>query len=398
MHSKGLIFAALAGASLIAMPAAAKPTEERGAKPIANQYICVFHKGAVSKNLVKVAAEGAVRGNGGRVMHTYKNTIRGFSTYMPAQAVERMKAKNPGIAYCEQDQVFSLGPIEVTPMAPPAGKGPGGGGGGGDTTLTHDDGDAETPYGIDRVHGGEAYTGNHVAYVIDSGIDLDHPDLNVDVAKSRDFTGENNGGEDTNGHGTHVAGTIAAKKDGTGVAGVAAGAKVIAVRVLDSSGSGSYSAVIAGVDYAGQGNAGDVANMSLGGGFSQVLNDAVIAASENGILFALAAGNERADTSRKSPASAEGPNIYTIAAIDDADGWASFSNYGLEVDFAEPGVAIASTYLGGQYASMSGTSMASPHAAGILLWGEGITAEGGVTRRKDSYSIGILGSGPAPHN
>ncbi|MBS7668457.1 S8 family serine peptidase [Croceicoccus sp. 1NDH52] len=382
------------------MPAAAKPTEERGAKPIANQYICVFHKGAVSKNLVKVAAEGAVRGNGGRVMHTYKNTIRGFSTYMPAQAVERMKAKNPGIAYCEQDQVFSLGPIEVTPMAPPPGKGPGGGGGdgGGDTTLTHDDGDAETPYGIDRVHGGEAYTGNHVAYVIDSGIDLDHPDLNVDVAKSRDFTGENNGGEDTNGHGTHVAGTIAAKKDGTGVAGVAAGAKVIAVRVLDSSGSGSYSAVIAGVDYAGQGNAGDVANMSLGGGFSQVLNDAVIAASENGILFALAAGNERADTSRKSPASAEGPNIYTIAAIDDADGWASFSNYGLEVDFAEPGVAIASTYLGGQYASMSGTSMASPHAAGILLWGEGITAEGGVTRRKDSYSIGILGSGPAPHN
>ncbi|AKM10175.1 S8 family serine peptidase [Croceicoccus naphthovorans] len=406
MHIKGLFVAALAGVSVFAIPAAAQ--DARG-KPIANQYVCKFHDAAVSKGLARVAAEGAVRPNGGRVLNVYSNAIRGFSAYMTDAEMRRMKAKNPGIAYCEQDFIVTVGPIEVGPKAPGGNPGrPGGGGGGGGdgggTTLNHDDGDAETPYGIDRVHGGATYNGGNVAFVIDSGIDLNHPDLKVDANRSRDFTGENNGGDDLSGHGTHVAGTIAAiagnnSQAPNGVAGVAAGATVIAVRVLDASGSGAYSNVIAGVDYvAGEGSQGDVANMSLGGGYSSTLNAAVQNAAARGILFALAAGNERQDTARTSPASAEGPNIFTIAAIDETDGWASFSNYGDEVDFAEPGVRIRSTVPGGGYAVYSGTSMASPHAAGILLRDGGITAEGSVTHRKTSYSIGISASGSAPHN
>ena len=347
----GLILAALPIAALSA-PAQAQVAGDK----IPDSYICVFKKIAVSRGQAESEAHRSVKAQGGQVTHVYSATIRGFSANMPAQAVERMQANNPNIAYCEQDQVMATPPIRIE------GK-PGSGGG---TQPAQ-----ETPWGIARVKGGAAGTFG-TAWVIDTGIDYTHPDLNVDTARSRSFLGGTTTPVDQNGHGTHVAGTIAACDNAIGVIGVAPCARVVAVRVLNRRGSGSNSGVIAGVDYVGQvGQPGDVANMSLGGGVSQALDDAVINASNSsGVKFALAAGNDGGDANLHSPARANGPNIYTVSAFSIGNNWASFSNFGNPpIDYAEPGVSIKSTWLAGGYNTISGTSMATPHLAGILLAG-----------------------------
>jgi subtilisin family serine protease len=263
-----------------------------------------------------------------------------------------------------------------------------GSGGSGSTTE-------EIPYGVTRVGSGSG--DGKTAWVIDTGIDLDHADLNVDVARSRTmFTSgrDGNSADDGNGHGTHVAGTIGAiKGNSIGVVGVAYGATVVAVKVLDSRGSGSYSGVIAGVDYvAANAQPGDAANMSLGGPTSDALDAAIISAANKGIKFALAAGNESADANNSSPARVNHANVYTISAMDVNDKFASFSNYGNPpVDYCAPGVAIKSTWKGGGYNTISGTSMASPHVAGLLLLGP---------IRTSGYVIGDRDNTPDPiaHN
>lgn len=295
------------------------------------------------------------------LLNLYNNSIVGFTAKLNKEQLEQIK-NSDAIKYVEKDRIY--------PFAPPCGTPNGGscdGDGGGSASQ-------ETPYGITRVNGGVAYTGSNVAWILDTGIDLDHPELNVDA--SRGFNAFTSGRDsksldDGNGHGTHVSGTIAAIDNNAGVIGVAAGATVIPVKVLDSRGSGSYSGVIAGVDYvAANGSNGDVANMSLGGPVSQALDDAVLAASSKGIKFALAAGNEGSDANGSSPARVNGPNIVTISAMDSNDNWASFSNYGNPpVDYAAPGVAVKSTWKNGGYNTINGTSMASPHAAGVLLLG-----------------------------
>jgi len=163
--------------------------------------------------------------------------------------------------------------------------------------------------------------------------------------------------------GHSVAGTIAAIDNSVGVVGVAAGATVVPVKVLSASGSGSTSGVIAGIDYVAEtGTPGDVANMSLGGGVSEALDKAVVAAAAKGIRFVLAAGNESKDANNSSPARANGANVYTISASDINDNFASFSNYGSPVDFCAPGVAIESTWTGSNgYNTISGTSMAGTY-------------------------------------
>ena len=248
----------------------------------------------------------------------------------------------------------------------------------------------ELPWGIERVNGGRS--GNFkTAWVLDTGVDFYHPDLNVVVERSISFVGE--GAWDENGHGTHVAGTIAAIDNDIGVIGVAPGAPVVAVKVLDANGNGTLSGVLAGVDHVARfGDAGDVANMSLAGGASPTLDDAVTNAASKGIRFVLAAGNDAQYAGNVSPARANGPNVYTVSAFAPGDKWVSFSNYGNPpVDFAEPGLGIYSTWIGGYYNSMSGTSMAAPHLAGILLQGNA-SYGGSVINDPDGSSdtIGVV--------
>jgi len=340
----------LAAVAVVPAIAIAQPAQaQRAGDKIAGRYICLFKDTAVSRGNVGAEAERVVRAHGGQVTDVYGHAVRGFAANIADGQIGQLRASNPNIAHCEQEQVFKTvqtyrsGPISIT-----AGQ--------------------ETPWGIARVGGGAAGTFK-TAWVIDTGIQLDHPDLNVDVQRSRSFTRQRSPA-DQNGHGTHVAGTIAARDNGLGVIGVAPGAKVVAVRVLDRNGSGTTSGVIAGVNYVAQyGQTGDVANMSLGGGISTALDTAVVNASVR-VRFALAAGNESNHANSHSPARANGPNVYTVSAFSVGDKWASFSNYGTPpVDFAEPGVAVKSTWLNGGYYTISGTSMATPHLAGLLLIG-----------------------------
>jgi subtilisin family serine protease len=334
----------------------ASSADAKAGDKIAGSYICVFN-GAVASD--KVRAE-ASRAAGAGLKHVYAESIRGFSA--SAGSVAQLRSRNPHIAYCEQDQeveAIQAGPFDFRELGKPSGPPP-----------------AQTvPWGVTRVHGGSGTgAGTGTAWVIDTGIDLDHPDLNVDTGRSRNFS---NGvsPDDGNGHGSHVAGIIGAEDNGFGVVGVSPGATLVAVRVLNNAGSGTNSDVIAGVDYvAANGHSGDVANMSLGGGPSKALDDAVIAAAATGVKFTLAAGNEADDANNHSPARANGANVYTVSSFakgssanDTDDPWSSFSNFGPSVDYAEPGSSIPSTYKGGGYATLSGTSMAAPHLAGILL-------------------------------
>ena len=209
------------------------------------------------------------------------------------------------------------------------------------------------------------------AWVIDTGIDFDHPDLNVDQTRSRSFIPNVTSADDENGHGTHVAGIIGAKNNNIGVLGVASDATLVSLRVLDKDGKGTLSSIIQALSYiSANARAGDVVNMSVGEDEqpSDVLDQQVKAIAAKGIYVAIAAGNDSKSANSFSPGRANADNIFTVTAVDSLDRFASFSNYGNDVvDFAAPGVRILSTYKDGQYARMSGTSMATPHVAGLLL-------------------------------
>ncbi len=206
-------------------------------------------------------------------------------------------------------------------------------------------------------------------WVIDTGIDLDHPDLNVDTQRSRSFVTGQTSADDLNGHGTHVAGVIGAKNNNAGVTGVASGARLVALKVLDQLGEGKLSGVIQAVNYVLQnGKSGDVVNMSLGGeGVSATLERLITQAANAGILFAIAAGNDGANSDAYSPARVNHANVFTVSAMSRTNRFASFSNFGPSVDVCAYGVSIRSTYKDGRYATLSGTSMAAPHVAGLLL-------------------------------
>ncbi len=291
----------------------------------------------------------------------YGSALRGFSVSLSEEEAITLRGQT-GVAGVWQDRLVTLKKPGTTPTEPV---------------------DQSIPYGITRVGGSTSYTGNNVAWIIDTGIDLDHSDLNVDAAKSKTFVIRTTTADDDNGHGTHCAGIVAAIDNEIGVVGVAAGATVVAVKVLNKRGSGTMTDIIAGVDYvAANAQPGDVANLSLGGSVYDPIDVAVMNLGEAGVLVALAAGNETDDANNHSPARANGENLYTVSAMDSNDAFAYFSNYGNPpIDYCAPGVSILSTYKSGGYATMSGTSMAAPHVCGLLL------ATGGALST-DGYVIG----------
>jgi subtilisin family serine protease len=333
----------------------AVPTEgpQASASASAPIYLVTFRDGV---DVASTAGELS-RAHGFSLRHVRTAAARGFSAAMPQAVAERL-AQDPRVLIVEKDgPVHLIFPVEES--RPGASARPGGGGSGTQTT----------PWGITRVGGAGDGTGK-TAWIIDTGVDLANPDLNTSKACHTYFAGTSP--DDGNGHGTHVAGTIAAKNNTIDVVGVAAGAYVCSVRVLGNSGSGSWEGVINGINYvAAHGGSGDVANMSLGGtGTNATLENAVSSAAQKGIKFVIAAGNDGVDANTNTPARVNGSNVYTISAVDSKDCMPSWSNWGNPpVDYAAPGVSILSLRRGGGTTTMSGTSMAAPHAAGVLLLG-----------------------------
>ena len=329
-----------------------------------------------------LARANAMNNAAAKLNHVYQYSIKGFTLSMPCEQAVKAFGNDPMVKRLSPDGVVYMNPR-------PPGKGPGGGDGGGDVEDPQ-----VTPWGVTYV-GGPRDGADLTAWVLDTGIDLDHPDLNVDAARGFSaFTSRKDSGvDDRQGHGTHVAGTIAALNNSRDVVGVAAGASVVPVKVLDSRGSGSIAGVIAGVDYvAANAKPGDCANMSLGGGASTALDEAVIAAAESGAYFVLAAGNEGADANGSSPARANGVNVFTISAHDEDGRMANFSNFGNPpVDYAAPGVGVLSTQKGGGTVSYSGTSMAAPHAcAVIMLTGGNPNTRGLIADDKDNQPDAMI--------
>ena len=280
-------------------------------------------------------AAGAARA-GARVLRRYRFAVRGIAAELSASEVTAMRA-NPEVRYLEKSRK-----LKVT----------------------------EAPWGIDRIDQRELPLDGRVergidgrgvtAYVIDTGIMASHVEFGDRVTNGYSVFGSFT---DCNGHGTHVAGTI-----GGETVGVANAVEFVTVRVLDCSGSGTVEGVINGINWMiANHRAGvpAVANMSLGAGYSKTLNDAVASAVDDGIVMAVAAGNSNADACDTSPASA--PDAITVGAVTRYDDRASYSNFGTCLDLFGPGSDIKSASIEGrdEYQSLSGTSMASPHVAGV---------------------------------
>lgn len=329
------VLTALGVAAAWAQPADPSPFKSQ---PIPGRYIVVFH---ASVGNPAAEAQNAVRAaRGDRIRHTYSAVIKGFAATLSDAAVQAL-ANNPNVDYIEQDQTVSLSQLEN-----PA------------------------TWGIDRIDQRLLpldatyhynYSGLGVnAFIIDTGIRADHVEFTGRVLPGYTSIADGNGTNDCNGHGTHVSGTV-----GGATYGIAKEVTLTPVRVLDCSGSGTWSGVIAGIDWVANNPLRPaVANMSLGGGFSSSVNSAVAGAVSKGVTMVVAAGNSSANACNYSPASE--PSAITVGATTSTDSRASYSNYGSCVDIFAPGSSITSAWNTSSTATntISGTSMATPHVTG----------------------------------
>ncbi|WP_330273778.1 S8 family peptidase [Lentzea sp. NBC_00516] len=280
---------------------------------------------------------------GGQVGYVYDTVFQGFSVKM-SDAQARRLAADPSVEYVERDQVVST---QATQVNPPS-------------------------WGLDRIDQrnlplDQRYTYNSTgsgvnAYIVDTGVRITHRDFGGRARNGYDFVDNDAVAQDGNGHGTHVAGTVA----GT-LHGVAKQANIVAVRVLNNSGSGTIAGVVAGVNWVASNHVKPaVANMSLGGGANTSLDNAVSGAITRGVTFAVAAGNSNTNAANTSPARVAA--ALTVGSTERTDARSSFSNYGPVVDVFAPGGGITSTWNTSDTATntISGTSMASPHVAGVV--------------------------------
>ena len=308
-------------------PKAAVRVAAKGVVP--GQYIVTLKPG--------VKPSGFLSGNGIATKYVFDAAINGFSAKLSLGQVAALR-RNPNVVSIEQDQYVTAG----TTQSP-------------------------VTWGLDRIDQvslplSNSYTYNTTAtnvtaYIIDTGIQTSHPEFGGRAVVGYDATGGN--GQDCNGHGTHVAGTV-----GSRTYGVAKGVKLVAVRVLDCNGSGTWTGVINGMNWVANNRVlPAVANMSLGGSYSSTVNSAATNMVNRGVTVAVAAGNSNANACNYSPASASG--VITVGATTSTDAKASFSNYGSCVEIWAPGQNITSTWIGSGTNTISGTSMASPHVAGV---------------------------------
>ncbi|GGL89560.1 hypothetical protein GCM10010840_29610 [Deinococcus aerolatus] len=316
---------------------------------IEGQYIVVLSQGASSMTaqaLTAQSAGGLVRGlgldpQGVTIQNIYSQALNGFSARLSAQNLSRLQA-NPDVKYIEQDGVMRASATQS----------------GATWGLDRSD---QRDLPLDSTYTYSTTASAVKAYIIDTGINTSHTNFGGRAVWGTNTTGDGNN-SDCQGHGTHVAGTV-----GSSTWGVAKGVQLVAVKVLDCSGSGTNSGVIAGVNWALNNKSGTaVANMSLGGGFSQAVNDAVNNAAAQNLVMVVAGGNENQNACNVSPASAA--SAITVGATTNTDARASYSNYGSCLDLFAPGSNITSTWIGSTSATntISGTSMASPHVAGAV--------------------------------
>ena len=329
---------------------------------IPGQYIVVLSQGALG-TAMSIQSAGSLISTlgldpqGVGIGHVYAQALSGFAGTLSAQNLQRLRSDSR-VKYIEQDGVMRASATQ-----------PG------------------ATWGLDRIDqrtlpldGSYTYatTASDVrAYIIDTGINTAHTAFGGRAVWGTNTTGDGND-SDCQGHGTHVAGTV-----GSSTWGVAKGVSLVAVKVLDCAGSGSNSGVIAGVNWAvtNKGSSKAVANMSLGGSFSQAVNDAVNSAAAQNLVMVVAAGNENQNACNVSPASAA--SAITVGSTTTTDARSSFSNFGTCVDIFAPGSTITSTWIGSATATntISGTSMASPHVAGAaaLSLASGSAGTGAVT-------------------
>ncbi|MFJ4501741.1 S8 family peptidase [Streptomyces sp. NPDC088864] len=335
--------AAAAGVTLLATPfAGAAPAPAQGkiygadaATAVAGSYIVMLDRAADKEKLAEEY--------GGKLKRDYSSAINGFSANGLTETEAKRLAADPSVSKVVQNKKFH---IDATQDSPPS-------------------------WGLDRIDqtetaGDDAYTypdsaGEGVtAYVIDTGVRTTHEEFGGRATSGYDAVDNDDSADDGNGHGTHVAGTIAGS-----TYGVAKNAKIVAVRVLDDSGSGTTEQVVAGIDWVTEHHQGpSVANMSLGGGADEALDAAVQKAIASGVTFAVAAGNESSDAGQGSPSRV--PEAITVASSTVDDEQSSFSNYGSVVDIYAPGSDITSAWNDSDTGSntISGTSMATPHVVG----------------------------------
>ncbi|MEU7071720.1 S8 family peptidase [Streptomyces narbonensis] len=338
--------AALLG-TFAAVPAQAAPVEgvvlaAGSADAVPGSYIVTLKQGAGFK-AASTKGRDLISGYGGTVRKTFGSALNGYTATLGATEARRLAA-DPAVASVEQNQVFRA-----------------------DATQT------DAPWGLDRIdqanlplNGTYTYPDSAgagvTAYVIDTGVRVSHAQFGGRAVNGYDAVDGDTVAQDGNGHGTHVATTIAGS-----TYGVAKAAKIVAVRVLDNAGSGTTAGVIAGIDWVTShhtAGAPAVANLSLGGGASTALDNAVKNSIADGVTYAVAAGNSGVNASSSSPARVAA--ALTVGATSNTDAKASWSNYGSVLDLFAPGVSITAGWHTSDTATntISGTSMAAPHVAG----------------------------------
>jgi subtilisin family serine protease len=342
-----LVLAGLCATFMFTTPVRSAATRKdkirKSQNKVENNYIVVLREDVVGEtgifSIAQYVAEEMAATHSGKLKHIYKNALNGFAIEMSPEAAERL-ADDFRVAFVEEDGIVTADATQSNP-----------------------------PWGLDRIDQRNrplsgTYTFNWTgagvfAYVIDTGILTSHTQFGGRAANVFDAFGGN--GQDCNGHGTHVAGTI-----GGSTFGVAKSVNLRGVRVLNCSGSGTNSGVIAGVDFVRLNRQNPaVANMSLGGGASSALDTAVNNLSNSGVAIAVAAGNSNTNACNSSPARAA--NAITVGSTTTSDARSSFSNFGSCLDLFAPGSGILSAWIGSTTATrtISGTSMASPHVAGV---------------------------------